>query len=71
MNEIYLHIWCAHGRLYCRAPVWCRPPGEETVEQIAQIRADVGYQFVLFIQMMSSVGSIVRIYEGRIRFIGC
>ena len=34
----------------------------------AVIRANVGYQFILFIQMMSSVGSIVRIYEGNYVF---
>ena len=56
--------------MFVIGPGTFRGGGEETVEQIAQIRADVGYQFILFIQMMSSVGSIVRIYEGYKRFTG-
>jgi hypothetical protein len=42
----------------------------ETVASLAKIRADVGYQFVLFIQMMTSVGSIVKIFDGYKRLTG-
>ena len=31
---------------------------------MAELRADVGYQFILFIQIMTSVGSIVQIQQG-------
>ena len=35
----------------------------ETVGQLAHIRGFVGYQFILFIQMMTSTMTIVRIFE--------
>ena len=64
------HMMGLMYEMFVIGPGTFRGGGEETVEQIAMIRADVGYQFVLFIQMMSSVGSIVRIYEGYKRLTG-
>eukprot|EP01051_Picozoa_sp_SAG22_P005816 SAG22_NODE_359_length_11758_cov_4.094254_7_plen_218_part_00 len=34
------------------------------VADVAELRADVGYQFILFIQIMTSVGSLVEIQQG-------
>eukprot|EP00936_MAST-01D_sp_MAST-1D-sp1_P000851 g851.t1 len=42
----------------------------EPIEVISQVRANVGYQFILFIQTMSSVGAIVKVFEGYKRVSG-
>ena len=41
-----------------------------TIEEMAAIRGDVGYQFILFIQTMTSVGQVVKTFEGYKRLAG-
>ena len=64
MTLFYDHLL---GTMYCAfviGPGAFREDGDTSLEQAAQLRADVGYQFILMIQMMTSVGQIVRIYDG-------
>ena len=61
------------GAMYCVfviGPGTFRKEAEENVEAIAELRADVGYQFILFIQIMSAVGNMVGIQQGYKRLTG-
>ena len=61
---LYEHLLLTMYTTFIIGPGTFRPLVKETVATLAELRAAAGYQFILFIQLMTSVASLVRIFDG-------